>query len=151
MISGATRRRPPASPDWSAICCGASATPWTGKRQSIGVVAFSDAQQEEIDRALDRLGRTDGDFDRLLAAERERVDGGEFTGLFVKNLENVQGDERDIIILSVCYARGAGRQDEDELRSDQPSGRGEASQCDSIPGAASHDGRDIDRGICDHE
>src|SRR6185436_7137293 len=24
-------------------------------------------------------------------------------GLFVKNLENVQGDERDIIILSICY------------------------------------------------
>ena len=77
-----------------------------GSRQSLGVVAFSDAQQEEIERALDRLARADHDFDRLLAAERERVDGGECTGLFVKNLENVQGDERDIIILSVCYAPG---------------------------------------------
>ena len=28
-------------------------------------------------------------------------------GLFVKNLENVQGDERDVIILSVCYGPGA--------------------------------------------
>ena len=27
-------------------------------------------------------------------------------GLFVKNLENVQGDERDIILMSVCYAAG---------------------------------------------
>ena len=27
-------------------------------------------------------------------------------GLFVKNLENVQGDERDIILMSVCYAPG---------------------------------------------
>jgi hypothetical protein len=26
--------------------------------------------------------------------------------LFVKNLENVQGDERDIIVMSVCYAKG---------------------------------------------
>jgi len=77
-----------------------------GSRQSLGVVAFSDAQQEEIERSLERLARHDHDFDRLLAAERERVDGGECTGLFVKNLENVQGDERDIIILSVCYAPG---------------------------------------------
>lgn len=28
---------------------------------------------------------------------------GQFVGLFVKNLENVQGDERDVIIVSVCY------------------------------------------------
>jgi predicted DNA-binding WGR domain protein len=27
-------------------------------------------------------------------------------GLLVKNLENIQGDERDIILLSVCYGRG---------------------------------------------
>ena len=27
-------------------------------------------------------------------------------GLFVKNLENVQGDERDVILMSVCYAAG---------------------------------------------
>jgi hypothetical protein len=26
-----------------------------------------------------------------------------FTGLIIKNLENIQGDERDIIIISVCY------------------------------------------------
>ena len=28
-------------------------------------------------------------------------------GLFIKNLENVQGDERDVIVLSICYAPGA--------------------------------------------
>lgn len=77
-----------------------------GERQTIGVVAFSDAQQQEIDRALEQLAREDLEFKGLLAAERERADGGEFTGLFVKNLENVQGDERDIIILSVCFAPG---------------------------------------------
>jgi hypothetical protein len=32
------------------------------------------------------------------------MDGGEDTGLFIKNLENVQGDERDIIIFSIGYA-----------------------------------------------
>jgi predicted DNA-binding WGR domain protein len=31
-----------------------------------------------------------------------------FCGLVVKNLENVQGDERDIIIMSVCYGHDAG-------------------------------------------
>jgi predicted DNA-binding WGR domain protein len=35
-----------------------------------------------------------------------REDDEQFNGLFVKNLENVQGDERDIIILSICYAPG---------------------------------------------
>ena len=32
-----------------------------------------------------------------------REENDVFCGLFVKNLENVQGDERDIIIMSVCY------------------------------------------------
>jgi hypothetical protein len=76
------------------------------RRLSLGVVAFSDAQQEEIERALERLARADRDFDQLLATERERTEHGEDTGLFVKNLENVQGDERDVILLSVCYAPG---------------------------------------------
>jgi len=39
----------------------------------------------------------------------------------VKNLENVQGDERDIIIMSVCYGHDASG-GADELRPDQPRG-----------------------------
>jgi predicted DNA-binding WGR domain protein len=35
-----------------------------------------------------------------------REEDDQFCGLFVKNLENVQGDERDIIILSICYGPG---------------------------------------------
>ena len=31
----------------------------------------------------------------------------QFVGLFVKNLENVQGDERDVMLVSVCYAPDA--------------------------------------------
>ena len=34
-----------------------------------------------------------------------RTDDSEDTSLFVKNIENVQGDERDIIIFSMGYAR----------------------------------------------
>lgn len=70
---------------------------------SIGIVAFSEAQQGEIDRALRRLAEADPSFAELLEAELEREDDGQFNGLLVKNLENIQGDERDIIIMSVCY------------------------------------------------
>lgn len=74
---------------------------------SIGVVAFSEAQQTEIEQALRKLADTDTEFSTLLDNEFNREEGDQFCGLFVKNLENVQGDERDIIILSICYARNA--------------------------------------------
>jgi len=75
--------------------------------QSIGIVAFSEAQQGEIENALARLGEEDTDFRNRLELEIEREEDGQFNGLFVKNLENVQGDERDIIILSICYGHDA--------------------------------------------
>ncbi|NOX98365.1 MAG: DNA helicase, partial [Verrucomicrobia bacterium] len=71
---------------------------------SFGIVAFSEAQQDEIETALSRLARLDEEFANCLAAEFEREEENQFCGLFVKNLENVQGDERDVIILSICYA-----------------------------------------------
>jgi predicted DNA-binding WGR domain protein len=74
---------------------------------SIGIVAFSEAQQGEIEDALDRLGGEDAEFAGRLAEEFVREEDDQFCGLFVKNLENVQGDERDIIILSVCYGPDA--------------------------------------------
>src|SRR5258708_38000327 len=40
--------------------------------------------------------------------EHVRQENGKFWGLFVKNLENVQGDERDVITLSVCYGHDPG-------------------------------------------
>lgn len=70
---------------------------------SLGVVAFSEAQQGEIESALNRLGAEDATFRNRLEEEYEREEHGQFCGLFVKNLENVQGDERDIILLSICY------------------------------------------------
>ena len=74
---------------------------------SIGIVAFSEAQQGEIELALNQLAAGDTDFRNRLAAEMEREEDHQFCGLFVKNLENVQGDERDIIILSICYGHDA--------------------------------------------
>ena len=74
---------------------------------TIGIVAFSEAQQQEIENALRALGDDDTEFSELLDAELEREEDGQFNGLIVKNLENIQGDERDIIIMSVCYGPDA--------------------------------------------
>lgn len=70
------------------------------RRDSIGVVAFSVAQQEAILDELERRKRLEPDLESL-------IDGDRLSGLFVKNLETVQGDERDIIVFSVGYGRDA--------------------------------------------
>ncbi|MEM9688912.1 MAG: AAA domain-containing protein [Pseudomonadota bacterium] len=77
---------------------------------TVGIVAFSQAQQGEIESALSRLAASDRDFGNRLDEEESREEDGQFVGLFVKNLENVQGDERDLIILSVCYGPDANGQ-----------------------------------------
>ncbi len=77
--------------------------------ESIGIVAFSEAQQSEIESALNALAADDSAFDEVLQAEFAREEDEQFCGLFVKNLENVQGDERDIIIMSVCYGYDANK------------------------------------------
>jgi hypothetical protein len=74
---------------------------------TVGVVAFSEAQQSAIEKAVERLADADPEFARLYEAELTREDDDQFVGLFVKNLENVQGDERDVVLMSVCYAPGA--------------------------------------------
>jgi hypothetical protein len=71
--------------------------------RSLGIVAFSEAQQGEIEDELNALGAVDTDFAARLEAEYVREEDDQFCGLFIKNLENVQGDERDIILLSICY------------------------------------------------
>ncbi|QJE97133.1 DUF4011 domain-containing protein [Luteolibacter luteus] len=76
----------------------------SGNKLSIGVAAFSEAQQGEIESSLESLAKEDSAFGTLLEAEYVREEDDQFCGLFVKNLENVQGDERDIILMSVCYA-----------------------------------------------
>ncbi len=70
---------------------------------TVGVIAFSQAQQSEIDAALVRLAEQDPDFASRLDEESVREQDGQFVGLLVKNLENIQGDERDVVLLSVCY------------------------------------------------
>jgi len=66
----------------------------TLKKQSIGIVTFSNVQKEFIERRLAKELTKN-------KLEEAAYDGEE--PLFVKNLENVQGDERDVILFSVCY------------------------------------------------
>ena len=65
--------------------------------QSIGIVTFNAPQQELIEDLLDNARRQDPELEPHFAkgAEKEEV--------FVKNLENVQGDERDVIIFSTTF------------------------------------------------
>ncbi len=74
-----------------------------GGGKSIGVVAFSQPQQAAIEDALDRLAAQNKAFRAVL----DQAYSAEHEELFVKNLENVQGDERDIMIVSVAYGPGA--------------------------------------------
>ncbi|HWB93762.1 MAG TPA: AAA domain-containing protein, partial [Puia sp.] len=71
--------------------------------ESIGIVAFSQEQQRAIESALDLLSAEDSVFSQQLEEAYNRTGNDQFVGLIVKNLENIQGDERDIIIISVCY------------------------------------------------
>ncbi|MCB9409353.1 DUF3320 domain-containing protein [Mycolicibacterium sp.] len=65
-----------------------------GRAPSLGVITFN-AQQRDL---IENLLRDCGD-DRI----PEALDAPD--GLFVKNLENVQGDERDTILFSVAFSR----------------------------------------------
>ena len=72
-------------------------------KESIGIVAFSQEQQHTIEDALTALATQDKLFEQQLEEAYNRVEDDQFTGLIIKNLENIQGDERDIIIMSICY------------------------------------------------
>ena len=98
------QRRNSAEADYIAQLVFGLLTEETG--DSIGIIAFSEAQQAQIEQALLRLADEQDEFRQLLEAEWEREEEGQFVGLLVKNLENIQGDERDVIILSVCYGNG---------------------------------------------
>lgn len=63
---------------------------------TLGVVAFSKSQADMITDVLESKRREDSVLDRFLG------DQG-FESVFVKNIENVQGDERDVILISVGY------------------------------------------------
>lgn len=69
------------------------------RQQSIGVVTFSSIQQTLIEDMLEDSLKQEADLELLLTQLPEP--------LFIKNLENVQGDERDVILFSVGYGPDA--------------------------------------------
>ena len=66
---------------------------------TLGVVAFSVAQRDAIEAQIDLLRRKDPTSEWFF---RENENKEPF---FIKNLENVQGDERDIIFISIGYGK----------------------------------------------
>lgn len=68
---------------------------------SLGVGAFSVAQRDAILDELERLRRSERDCEGFFAADKPDP-------FFVKNLENIQGDERDVIFISVGYGPDSG-------------------------------------------
>ncbi len=65
------------------------------RKQSIGVVTFSSIQQSLIEDLLDDKFREYPELESLQSSLPEPI--------FIKNLENVQGDERDVILFSIGY------------------------------------------------
>lgn len=64
-------------------------------KRSMGIVTFSVVQQFLIEDLLNEVFKSRPDLEKL-ATETEEP-------LFIKNLENVQGDERDVILFSIGY------------------------------------------------
>lgn len=62
---------------------------------SVGVVTFNQQQRAYIEALI-----RDSENERLI----EALDGTNGEGLFIKNLENVQGDERDVILFSTAFS-----------------------------------------------
>lgn len=64
-------------------------------KDSIGIVTFSVVQQNLISDMIDKLFADHPEYEEASKKTGEEI--------FVKNLENVQGDERDVILFSIGY------------------------------------------------
>ena len=73
--------------------------------ESIGIITFNAEQESAIEDAIDEECNRNPKFRDMILREQNRKEDGEDISIFVKNLENVQGDERDIIIFSIGYAQ----------------------------------------------
>jgi very-short-patch-repair endonuclease/DNA polymerase III delta prime subunit len=71
----------------------------TTPNQTLGVVTFSTAQRDVILLEVERLRKANPDLEHFFGDHEEGED------FFVKNLENVQGDERDTIYISIGYGK----------------------------------------------
>ena len=74
--------------------------------RSVGVITFSEAQQSCVEEEVLRRRLNDPSYEEFFSLDKEEP-------FFIKNLENVQGDERDTIIFSVGYGKSS---QQDEVR-----------------------------------
>jgi very-short-patch-repair endonuclease len=70
------------------------------KRPTLGVITFNIQQQTLIQDLLDEVRRGNPAFEWFFSEDR-------IEPLIVKNLENIQGDERDVILFSITFCRDA--------------------------------------------
>ena len=75
------------------------------ENETIGIVTFNISQKDLIDELIYEECKNDILFKEQVEFEKQRRDNGQDIGLFVKNIENVQGDERDVILFSTGYAK----------------------------------------------
>ncbi len=66
--------------------------------ETLGVAAMSAKQRDQIENEIEVLAKKDGLFATRLGKDAKKQES-----LFIKNLENVQGDERDVIFISMTY------------------------------------------------
>ena len=76
------------------------------QKYSVGVIVFNVTQRDAL---LDALERTGGEFGNWLKQSYAfKGDDGEEAAFFVRSVEHVQGDERDIIIMATTYDNNSG-------------------------------------------
>jgi len=68
----------------------------TNGERSLGIIAFSESQQSIIEDAVIRRRREFPEYEYFFNDSKEE-------SMFIRNLETVQGDERDTIIFSIGY------------------------------------------------
>lgn len=69
-------------------------------KRSLGVITFGEVQQQAIENIIRQRRMENQEFEVFFKEDIEEP-------FFIKNLENVQGDERDTIIFSIGYAKDA--------------------------------------------
>jgi len=70
---------------------------------SYAIVALSEKQQDCIEEELIALQTNDMAFSRLMDREELKQREGAYSGLIIRNLENMQGEERDVVFVSLGY------------------------------------------------
>ncbi|MDR2338542.1 MAG: DUF4011 domain-containing protein [Deltaproteobacteria bacterium] len=79
-------------------------------KRSLGIIAFGKIQQKAIQDALDKMRENDLSFETFFQ------NNSDDENIFIKNLETVQGDERDTIIFSIGYSRTYSDEKQDKMK-----------------------------------